>query len=156
MIIAMLLNTINPLILPNNYYTKKIKHTNNITNNITKHNHNNYEHNVIKKVSNHITHINNYATEISHCNKKVNNHIEHINNFCNDTFNFRTTENISLPQQTNILNTITETNNQTISYIDDNFLNNNRIATFEVNPVSELLVDRYIWTPETSDNVVPG
>ena len=35
-------------------------------------------------------------------------------------------------------------------------MNNNRIATIEVNPVSELLVDRYIWTPETSDNVVPG
>ena len=66
------------------------------------------------------------------------------------------TENILLSQQTDILNNITETNNQTTSYIDDTFLNNNRIATIEVNPVSELLVDRYIWTPETSDNVVPG
>ena len=33
----------------NNYFTKKIEHNNNITNNITRHNHNNYEHNVIKK-----------------------------------------------------------------------------------------------------------
>ena len=55
---------------------------------------------------------------------------------------FRKIENISLSQQTDILNDITETNNQTISYIDDNFLNNNRIATIEANPVSELLVDR--------------
>ena len=34
----------------NNYFTKKIEHTNNITNNITRHNHNNYEHNVIKNI----------------------------------------------------------------------------------------------------------
>ena len=68
MIIAMLLNTINSLILHNNYYTKKIEHTSNITNNFTKHNHNNYEHNVIKT---------------------VNKHIKHINNLYNDTFNFR-------------------------------------------------------------------
>ena len=33
----------------NNYYTKKMNNTSNITNNITRHNHNNYEHNVIKK-----------------------------------------------------------------------------------------------------------
>ena len=31
----------------NGYFTKKVEHTNNITNNITRHNHNNYEHNVI-------------------------------------------------------------------------------------------------------------
>ena len=140
----------------NNYYAKEIEHTNNITNNITKHNHNNYEHNVMKTVNNHITHIKKYDTEINHYNTKVDTHIKHINNLYNDTFNFRKIENISLSQQTGILNHITETNNQTINYIDDNFLNNNRIATIEVNPVSELLVDRYIWTPETSDNVVPG
>ena len=33
----------------NNCCAKKIEHTNNITNNITRHNHNNYEHNVIQK-----------------------------------------------------------------------------------------------------------
>ena len=44
-----------------NYYTKKIEHTHNITNNITKHNRNNCEHNVIKQVNNHITHINTYV-----------------------------------------------------------------------------------------------
>ena len=32
----------------NGYFTKKIEHKNNITNNNTRHNHNNYEHNVIK------------------------------------------------------------------------------------------------------------
>ena len=32
----------------NNYFTKKIEYTNNVTNNITRHNHNNYEHNVMK------------------------------------------------------------------------------------------------------------
>ena len=31
----------------NNYYTKQINNTSNITNNSTRHNHNNYEHNVI-------------------------------------------------------------------------------------------------------------
>ena len=34
----------------NNYYTKNNFATSNITNNITRHNHNNYEHNVIKHV----------------------------------------------------------------------------------------------------------
>ena len=41
----------------NKYYTKKNINTCNITNNITRHNHNNYEHNVIKKVHTHIKHI---------------------------------------------------------------------------------------------------
>ena len=82
--------------------------------------------------------------------------MKHINNLYNDIFNFRKIENISRSQQTDIVNKLTETNNQTISYIDDNSLNNNKMATIEVNPVSELLDDRYIWTPETSDNVVPG
>ena len=39
-------------ITDSHYYTKKINNTSNIANNITKHNHNNYEHNVIKKVVN--------------------------------------------------------------------------------------------------------
>ena len=63
----------------------------------------------------------------------MNKHIEHINNFYNDTFNFRKIENSSLSQQTDIVNNIIETNDQTISYIDDDFLNNNRIATIERN-----------------------
>ena len=54
----------------NNYFTKKIEHKNNITNNTTRHNHNNYEHNVIKKVHKHIKHIINYDTEINHHSKK--------------------------------------------------------------------------------------
>ena len=41
----------------NNYYTKKNFNTSKITNNVTRHNHNNYEHNVIKKVNKHIKHI---------------------------------------------------------------------------------------------------
>ena len=53
----------------NTYFTKNIEHTNNITNNITRHNHNNYEPNVFKTVK-HITHINDYATEINYYNKK--------------------------------------------------------------------------------------
>ena len=44
-------NLIN--ITDHNYYTKKINNTNNITNNFTRHSHNNYEHNVIKKVHKH-------------------------------------------------------------------------------------------------------
>ena len=42
---------INKLVIfcDNNDSTKKIEHTNNITNNITRHNRNNFEHNAIKK-----------------------------------------------------------------------------------------------------------
>ena len=36
----------------NNYFTKKKEHTNNTTNNITRHSHNKYEHNVIRKLIN--------------------------------------------------------------------------------------------------------
>ena len=43
-------------VIGNNYYTKKINSTSIITNNITRHNHNNYEHNVIKNVHKHIKH----------------------------------------------------------------------------------------------------
>ena len=112
----------------NDYYAKKTEHTNNIINNTTKHNHNNYENNVIKKVNKHITHINNYATEIKHYNKKVNKHIKHMNNYDIDinyynkqsitvviitpTMVLLTLEkqkNISLPQQTDTVNNITET-----------------------------------------------
>ena len=47
----------------NNYYTKKNFNTSNITNSITRHNHNNYEHNVIKEIHKHMKHINNYDTD---------------------------------------------------------------------------------------------
>ena len=92
----------------NNYSTKKIEHTTNITNNITRHNHNNYEHNVIKKVHKHITHINNYGTELNYYSKKSLNKKNYCN-FYNDSFNFRKIENISLSQQTGITNNIIET-----------------------------------------------
>ena len=39
------------------------------TNNITRHNRNNYKHNVIKKVNKHIQHINDYDTEINYYTK---------------------------------------------------------------------------------------
>ena len=136
-----------------NYYTKKNFTTSNITNNITRHNHNNYEHNVIKKVHKHINHINNYDTEINCYNKKSNNKKQYYN-FYHDSFKVRKIGNISLTQQTDITNNITETNNQTITYVDDNYLNNNKIATIIIAPTS--LTDNYIWIPETSDNVVPG
>ena len=44
---------------------------------------------------------------------------------------------------------------QTINYIDNNYINNNNIATVILNPTPSL-TDNYIWTPETTDNVVPG
>ena len=50
----------------NTYFAEEIKHTNTITNIITIHNHNNYEHNVIKQVNKHITHMNNHDTEINY------------------------------------------------------------------------------------------
>ena len=52
-----------------NIFTKKIEHTSNIINNITRHSHNNYEHNVIKQVNKHIKHISSY-TEINCYNEK--------------------------------------------------------------------------------------
>ena len=44
-------------------------------------------------------------------------------NFYHGNFNFRKVENISLTQQTDITNDITETNNQNITCVDDNCLN---------------------------------
>ena len=83
----------------NQYFTKKINNTRNITNNITRHNHINYEHNVIKKLNKHITHINSYDIEISYFNKKPLN-TNNGYNFYHANFHFRKIENISLPQQT--------------------------------------------------------
>ena len=54
----------------NYHFTKEIHNTSNITNNFTRHNHNNYEHNVIKKVNRHLKHISNYGTEINCYSKK--------------------------------------------------------------------------------------
>ena len=75
-------------ITDNNYYTQKNFNTSNITNNITRHNHNNYEHNLIKRVNKHIKHINNYDTEINYYSKKSHNKKNNYN-FYNDYFNFR-------------------------------------------------------------------
>ena len=131
----------------NQYFTKKNFNTSNITNNIKRHNHNNYEHNVIKKVHTNIKHINNYDTEINYYNKKSHNKKQYYN-FYNDYFNFRKIENISLSQQTDITNNITETNTQTINYVDDNYINNNKIATIVVNP-EQSSNNIYLWIPET-------
>ena len=134
-----------------NYYTKKIS---TIANNITRRNHKNCEHTVIKKVHKHIKHINNYDTVIKYYNKKSLNKKQHYN-FYHGNFNFRKIENISLTQQADITNNITETNNQTITYVDNNYLNNDKIATIILNPTPSL-TDNYTWIPETPDNVVPG
>ena len=72
-------------ITDNDYFTTKIEHKNNITNNITRHNHNNYEHNVIKKVHKHIKYIDKYDAEMNYDSKKSftkNNYC----NFYNDNF----------------------------------------------------------------------
>ena len=47
-------------------------------------------------------------------------------------------ENISLTQQTDITNNITETNTQTINYVDDNYIKNDKIATIILNPTPSL------------------
>ena len=57
----------------NNYYTKKVHNTSNVTNNITKHINNNYENNVIKRIhttTKHITYNTEYNELIYH-NKKT-------------------------------------------------------------------------------------
>ena len=110
----------------NNYHTKKNFNTSNTTNNITRHNHNNYEHNVIQKVHKLIKHINNYDTEINYYNKKSLNKKQYYN-FYHDNFNFRKIENTSLSQQTDITNNITETNTQTINYVAINYVDDNYI-----------------------------
>ena len=62
-----------------------------------------------------MTHINNYDPEVNFHNKKSPNKKQYYN-FYHDTFIFNKIENISLTQQTDITNSITETNNQTITY----------------------------------------
>ena len=120
-------------ITDNHYFTKKITHKTNIANNITRHNHNNYEHTATKRINKHMKHINNYDAEVNYYNKKSLNKGNIINS--NDTFNFRKIENISISQQTDITNNITETNNQIITYCENNYLNNDKIATIIVNTI---------------------
>ena len=52
------------------YRTKKNFSTSDITNTITRHNHNKYEHNAINKIHKHINHIYNYDAEINYYSKK--------------------------------------------------------------------------------------
>ena len=52
------------------HFTQKIEHTNNLTNNISRHSHNTYEHNAIKQVTKHMKHINDYGTEVNCYNQK--------------------------------------------------------------------------------------
>ena len=99
-------------------------------------------------------HTSNYGTEVNYYNKKSLNKKQYYN-FHHGNFNFRKIENISLTQQPDITYNITETNNQTITYVDDNYLNNNKIATIILNPTPSL-TDNYLWILETGDNVVPG
>ena len=54
----------------NSYFAKKIEHQSSITNNITGHNRNNCEHNVIKTVHKHMKHVNIYDTDINYYSKK--------------------------------------------------------------------------------------
>ena len=102
----------------------------------------------------HIEHIDNYDIEVKYYNKKPFNK-KNYHYFCNDTFNFRKNEIISNSQQTYITRNIIETNTQTTKYIDENYLNNNEIATVILNPTPSLN-ENYLRIPETSDNVVPG
>ena len=72
--------------------------------------------NVIKHAHKHITHINSYDTEINHYNKKSLDKKQYYNSY-HGNLNFRKIENISLTQQTDITNNITETNKKTITYV---------------------------------------
>ena len=68
---------------------------------------------------------------------------------------FRKYEHISLSQQAGITHSIIETNTQTTKYFDNNYSNNNNIATVILNPTPSIN-DNYLWTPEVSDIFVPG
>ena len=48
-----------------------------------------------------------------------------------------------------------ETNTETINDVDNNYLNDDKIATVISNTVPSL-TDNYIWMPGTTDNVVLG
>ena len=74
----------------NNYYAKKNFDTSNITNNITRHSHNNCEHHVIKNVHKHMKQINSYDTEISYYNKKSLNKKQYYNFYHYNFYQLRT------------------------------------------------------------------
>ena len=76
-------------------------------------------------------------------------------NFYNDNLNLKKIENVSLSEQTDITNNTTETNTKTINYVENNYLNNDKIATVIANP-AQSLTENYLWIPEATDNVVPG
>ena len=63
--------------------------------------------------------------------------------------------NISLSKQIDFTKNTIETNTQTIDYIDENHLNNNKMASIIINPTPSL-TDNYIWIPQASDDYVPG
>ena len=69
-----------------NYYTKKNFNTSNITNDIARHNHNNFEHNVIKHVHKHIKNINNHGTELNYYNEKSLNKKQYYNFYHGNQF----------------------------------------------------------------------
>ena len=103
----------------------------------------------------HIGHINSFDTGIDHYSKKSLNKKQYYN-FFNENFPFRKIENILLTQQADITNNITETNNQTFTYVDNSYLNIDKIATIILNPTPSL-TESYLWIPEgISDYVVPG
>ena len=95
-----------------------------------------------------------YDTEVNYYNKKPLNK-EQYYNFYHGNFNFRKIGDISLSQQADITNHIAETNNQTITYVGNNYLDNDKVATVILSTVP-FSTDNYVWIPETSDNVVPG
>ena len=98
--------------------------------------------------------MNDYGTEIKYYSKR-NHSKKNYYNFYNDIFNFRKIGNISLSQQTYTTNNTTKSNNQTITYAGNDYLNNDKIATVISNTVPSL-TDNYFWILETSDNVAPG
>ena len=69
--------------------------------------------------------------------------------------NFRNNAIISNYQQTDITSNIIDTSTQTTNYIDENYVNNNNIATVILNP-TQPLNENYLWILEVRDNVVPG
>ena len=91
----------------------------------------------MKKVNTHIKHMFSYDTEITYHNKKSLNKKNYYN-FYNGNSHLIKIENISISQQTDITNNITETNNQTINYVDNNYSNTTKIATIILNTVPSL------------------
>ena len=77
-----------------------------------------------------ITHIHNYDTEISYSKQSLNK--RNYYNFYNDYFNSRKIENISIPQQTDITNNISEANTETINYGDNNYLTTKSQLLFQM------------------------